>query len=126
MNSPEVLGSGEDKLNPLEVISKIYESLNIYFKLLRPNEEYDDYKTEAINKMVNGYSADKMRDDLFPNYLSLHGKGNDVLSILFSTAYCIEAEREIENGDNEKAWVFIEKSKYSLIQRVLISLLMKS
>lgn len=111
MNALEGLGNGEEKLNPLGVISKTFESLNIYFKLLNSDEDYDDAKKIIADSIDKGDSAENMSSELWLKHLCHHGKYNELTPIILCTAYCIEAQREVERGDNEKAWLCIVRSK---------------
>lgn len=111
MNRLEALENEGDKINPLDIILSTYESLRVYFKLLNKDEDYGDFKEEVADCIDKGYTARDMCSGLWLEYLCHHGKDIKNTPIILCTAYCIEAQREVERGDNEKAMFLVDQSK---------------
>lgn len=111
MNALEALRNRQEKKNISNALSKIYEKLNIYFMQLRSTGDFAEFKKIIENKINEKYTADDMVIEFYPEYLTPNGRDNDLMPVAFTTAYCIEAQRAIEqNGENKKAWECISKS----------------
>ncbi|ALE55201.1 hypothetical protein AC233_11340 [Burkholderia sp. HB1] len=98
--------------NLAETIENSHTQLSELLEILNPDESYEELKGALLDKLDGGLTTDDLWQELMLRYFNQSDPDHYFIPIIISCSYNMQAQREMDSGQTEKAWFFLTEGSY--------------